>query len=696
MAQYTRGRIAVVEDSLTVTGTDTLWFNNISVGDVFKPKNISIYGTVAAVVSDTEITLNSAWLGGTLTNSEYQLTRDFTAAFDLYEISNGDVNWPYYITQNFRKIDNLFDIMAAGVISADILAARDEAVAAVGNVDLSVIAAAGSADAAEVSATAALASQTAAAASATAAGDSATAALASQTAALASAVSASTSALQSGLSLAITNYVGAWSDLTGALAIPASVSYDGSFWKLVENVADVTTQVPGVATAWQIFNIDMFERVIGSSGCLVYDSVASMIADDFILIGETIDTTAYYSDTPGGGARYTIVAANTGTSDSFLYHDLNNGLQAKLVIDNGIYYAKQAGIRADGTTDDSTRIATVLGSLPANTVFVFNPSYTYSINMVSVNLAGNQTIIAYGAIFRCTTDARAFNLNLSNLTNRYRLKWRGGVFNNISGTRLASQAIWASNFIDIDIEDAAFTYFFKAIDINDSIGVNIEKNFFNENITDVDLAYCKANNVSKNFFASVSSDGVVTNNCDNTSIGQNTFSQTIAGGGVPVTTSTSCTKIDIGQNYYADAKILALCERNELTFWPYKASQYGLFVSVPGYQGDLFATGSATIDMSSIFSPLNIIPKGYDIHVRARDAASSTSLDASVSIDNGSYESSSHKIRLMLGGYGLVNGTDMTKSGYVPADSLGRIRVSQVSGDGGSMMIWVHVSAIIL
>lgn len=46
------------------------------------------------------------------------------------------------------------------------------------------------------------------------------------------------------------HFVGAWSSLAGALAIPASVSHGGRVWVLVANVADVTAHVPGVSANW--------------------------------------------------------------------------------------------------------------------------------------------------------------------------------------------------------------------------------------------------------------------------------------------------------------------------------------------------------------------------------------------------------------------------------------------------------------
>lgn len=67
---------------------------------------------------------------------------------------------------------------------------------------------------------------------------------ASTTAAATTAASASASAV------AAANFKGEWSTLTGALAIPASVSHGGVVWVLKNNLADVTTATPGVSSSW--------------------------------------------------------------------------------------------------------------------------------------------------------------------------------------------------------------------------------------------------------------------------------------------------------------------------------------------------------------------------------------------------------------------------------------------------------------
>ncbi len=51
---------------------------------------------------------------------------------------------------------------------------------------------------------------------------------------------------------AIVGFRGAWSGLTGALSMPASVSHSGNIYALTADVADVTAHTPGVSASWQL------------------------------------------------------------------------------------------------------------------------------------------------------------------------------------------------------------------------------------------------------------------------------------------------------------------------------------------------------------------------------------------------------------------------------------------------------------
>lgn len=52
------------------------------------------------------------------------------------------------------------------------------------------------------------------------------------------------------IAAATANFKGEWGDLTGPLAIPASVYHSGSYWQLLNNLADVTLSEPGVSADW--------------------------------------------------------------------------------------------------------------------------------------------------------------------------------------------------------------------------------------------------------------------------------------------------------------------------------------------------------------------------------------------------------------------------------------------------------------
>lgn len=106
MSQYTTGLVDVTYNSNTVSGTGTLWLANVSVGDLFMVRNINTHYEVATIPSNTSLTLNSVWAGSTLTDQNYEITRDFTSNYNLIEICTGDKDWPFHMTKNFRDIDS--------------------------------------------------------------------------------------------------------------------------------------------------------------------------------------------------------------------------------------------------------------------------------------------------------------------------------------------------------------------------------------------------------------------------------------------------------------------------------------------------------------------------------------------------------------------------------------------------------------
>lgn len=84
-----------------------------------------------------------------------------------------------------------------------------------------------------------------------------------------------------------------------------------------------------------------------------HDTVAAMVADATLSIGDFVITSGYYVKGDGGGNRYEIVAAGTGTEDLGEFIDL---VTFQAVNDSGqIIEARKYGLKGDGTTNDTTQ-----------------------------------------------------------------------------------------------------------------------------------------------------------------------------------------------------------------------------------------------------------------------------------------------------------------------------------------------------
>ena len=69
-------------------------------------------------------------------------------------------------------------------------------------------------------------------------------------AATAASTAATTATAARETAVAAANFKGNWSDLTGALNMPACVRHSGRFWVLLANLANVATAQPGASASW--------------------------------------------------------------------------------------------------------------------------------------------------------------------------------------------------------------------------------------------------------------------------------------------------------------------------------------------------------------------------------------------------------------------------------------------------------------
>lgn len=113
----------------------------------------------------------------------------------------------------------------------------------------------------------------------------------------------------SNTSVAAANFKGSWGDLTGALAVPATVSHNGDVWILENDLADVTADEPGVTSPseWLLLQSDplvisgtpsagQYTRWAGAS-TLEARTVSQVRADLSLVIGTNVQAQSAKLDT---------------------------------------------------------------------------------------------------------------------------------------------------------------------------------------------------------------------------------------------------------------------------------------------------------------------------------------------------------------------------------------------------------------
>lgn len=140
-----------------------------------------------------------------------------------------------------------------------------------------------------------------------------------------------------------------------------------------------------------------------STNTAQYAATVAIMKTLGLAVGDVIETGGYTSAGDGGGARYVIVAGGTGTDDGGLYHDLDNGNQAKQIIEDRLSLASYGAL---GSGDDTTKIQAALDSGITDIQGVASTSHALS---STLTVPANVNLFMDGVTFTAATHFKMFD-----------------------------------------------------------------------------------------------------------------------------------------------------------------------------------------------------------------------------------------------------------------------------------------------
>lgn len=172
---------------------------------------------------------------------------------------------------------------------------------------------------------------------------------------------------------------------------------------LYKNATDADANTTGNAD-WVIDALEQTADIANTEK--IFATVAAMVADTTLNVGDHVRTLGYTTAGDGGGNEYDIVAAATGTDDGGTFIDLATH-QAQGLFPGGKFLVKQWGAVGNGTTNDTAAIQAAIDAnspvrvwFPAvDTGYKVTSALTVSGNSFYIGGDGrNSKIIGYGAI----------------------------------------------------------------------------------------------------------------------------------------------------------------------------------------------------------------------------------------------------------------------------------------------------------
>lgn len=145
----------------------------------------------------------------------------------------------------------------------------------------------------------------------------------------------------------------------------------------------------------------------------VFDSVAEMVANTSLVLGEKVRTLGYYSVGDGGGNDYEIVGVGTGTVDGGSFIGLTGITGQAKGLFGSVVNVKQFGVVGDGVADERSAFAAAFNNIAFTNFFIPNGQY---------NLTSNEVRITRGNIDITASPAAEFLLGTS---DRYGIYFTG-------------------------------------------------------------------------------------------------------------------------------------------------------------------------------------------------------------------------------------------------------------------------------
>lgn len=150
---------------------------------------------------------------------------------------------------------------------------------------------------------------------------------------------------------AFANFRGVWSTLSGPLQV-ASVSHKGKIWHLLEPIADVTAEEPGVSSKWVAYDVVMplWHMTLPGGPVSSIDSIAVQ-PNSHAVLNKNVPSFAFLPPAPRLG-DYVVITVLNGRFDNLINRRgaLIENLAEDVVLDEG---NKTYSLRfmSDGTTN---------------------------------------------------------------------------------------------------------------------------------------------------------------------------------------------------------------------------------------------------------------------------------------------------------------------------------------------------------